>query len=87
MKKQIILIVSLITLAAVFNPSFADANPEAVTPAPIETVLEILERCTGYAEVDEVGAETKGDYLLDCVNEELEIYGLPQINQLPAVEK
>ncbi|WDE02402.1 hypothetical protein [Thalassomonas actiniarum] len=81
MMKKILTIVSL--LALMNAPAYSEDREIELTEAPSDFVLKALEDCKIYAVEDEVDAKRLNRYLLDCINDELELSDYRRIAKLP----
>lgn len=66
---------SYVMLLALALPFAAVAEDETPVNAPQEVIAEAVQSCKSYAQEDEVSDTELMDYLLLCVNDELEMAG------------
>lgn len=82
--KKIILALAAITLMS--NPVFANEDEPDLMDASPEYVMSLLVQCKEDAADDEVSAEEMNNYLLTCINDELESSYYKPIKVLPKEE-
>lgn len=76
-------IITLITVLALASTSlFANEGME-LEDAPQTVIATAIEQCEAYASEDNIEAEDLKDYMLLCVNEELDAEGYKKITSLP----
>lgn len=70
-------------LALTSNVAYSDENEATLTAAPNDFVIATLEACKSYATEDETPAAEMTQYLLACINDELEMNDYKAITSLP----
>ncbi|TKB46113.1 hypothetical protein [Thalassotalea mangrovi] len=81
MKKTIISSVfALIAFSATAEEGY---EVEYSEEAPLSYVEQVVDTCKIYAEEDEVSAADMNRYLLECVNDDLEMSGYKKLAALP----
>lgn len=80
--KKVLLVLGVL---ATFTSTCLRAADEdmSVPVAEQEYLLEVLESCQSLAAEDEVDTDTLNDYLLVCINDDLEAMGYQLIKSLP----
>jgi hypothetical protein len=81
MMKKIILIMAIL---ATFSSAVFSEEEYTLSEAPQEDVLSILESCKEIASADDVDSTMLTDFLLTCVNDDLDLFGFQSIQTLPA---
>lgn len=76
---------TILLLAALSAPAFANANDAATEEASVGYIQSVLVACKEYAVEDEVDADSLNDYLLQCVNDDLEENEFKKIAELPSI--
>ena len=79
--KKTILACMLLTLVS--SASIAEENEVELKEAPKAYVLSLLKTCQDYAVEDEISKDELDDYLLTCINDELESEDYYPIKALP----
>ena len=74
-RKNVKNIVALIILVFSFNLLSSDELPKA----PKEFIAELVESCKHYAQDEEVNADEVKQFILDCVNEDMEANGYAKL--------
>tara|TARA_R110000737_G_scaffold46462_2_gene66368 strand:+ start:1256 stop:1528 length:273 start_codon:yes stop_codon:yes gene_type:complete len=82
--KKLMLTLAVITLMS--NPVFGqDEEPELMDASP-EYVMSLLAQCKSDASEDEITTAEMNNYLLTCINDELEASYYNPIKVLPKAE-
>jgi hypothetical protein len=68
--KKIILALAFCALTS--NAAFSEEAESTLTEAPSDYVMSLLRLCKDYAIEDEIAKEETDDFLLTCINDELE---------------
>lgn len=79
--KKMILALTLLTLTS--SAAFCQEDETELMTASPEYIMSLLEQCKNDASEDEVSASEMNNYLLTCINDELEASYYEPIKSLP----
>lgn len=79
--KKILLVLAALSLTS--NIAYSDEVETEKLTADKEYVMSLLMNCKSDAAEDEVTDEDMNDYLITCINDELEMVDYMPINVLP----
>jgi len=79
--KKIILMLAALTLTS--NAAFCNEDETELMAASEEYVLSLLAQCKNDAAEDEITTAEMNNYLLTCINDELEVSYYKPITALP----
>jgi len=79
--KKFILALALLTLTS--NAAYSQEDEPELMEAPVEYVMSLLAQCKIDASDDEITIAEMNNYLLTCINDELEASDYKSITALP----
>ncbi|AZQ85365.1 hypothetical protein EKO29_16070 [Colwellia sp. Arc7-635] len=77
------IILALAVLALTSNAAFAQDDEQELMDASPEYVMSLVAQCKNDASEDEISASEMNNYLLTCVNDELEASYYKPIKVIP----
>ena len=77
------IILALAVLALTSNAAFAQDDEQELMDASSEYVMSLVAQCKSDASEDEISASEMNNYLLTCVNDELEASYYKPIKVIP----